>query len=463
MNVHELACRHTTLKLAAQTKGGEYVGPCPGCGGRDRFHVWPADKGGDGSYWCRGCGSAGDGIQFLMDFEGRGYREACAILGIDAPDGGAVPQRTSPRRREQPAFAPKAYANPADAWAERAAKLVTESQDRLAGNASAVKWLASRGIDMATAERFRLGWIDENIFRPRAAWGLDDILKPNGKKKMLFIPRGILIPSLSGESVFRLRVRRPKADINDAQNQKKYYVVPGSAPMALVAGADAKAFVIVETELDAMMLHGHAGDMIGAVAMGSSSTKPDERCHAMLAKAACILVALDFDKAGRDAWIWWRDTYPDAERWPVPDGKDPGEAFERGVDMRAWLLAGLPPAWHVAAHGRKRRSAPPVDVPAVDPVTQVEAAETVDAAETVATVDSRPESVQALRGMLTRYPIRIRATEKNIKLLPAKHFNNDAVMKEISRMVFMDGPCLEYLLIHPAEIVDGRNFDAGVK
>jgi phage/plasmid primase-like uncharacterized protein len=42
------------LKKVASTNGGEWAGPCPGCGGSDRFRVWPVDRGGRGSFWCRG-------------------------------------------------------------------------------------------------------------------------------------------------------------------------------------------------------------------------------------------------------------------------------------------------------------------------------------------------------------------------------------------------------------------------
>ena len=28
--------------------------------------------------------------------------------------------------------------------------------------------------------------------------------------------------------------------------------------------------------------------------------------------------------------------------WSVPKGKDPGEAFELGVDIKEWVRAGLP-------------------------------------------------------------------------------------------------------------------------
>jgi len=70
------------LKLVSRTKNGEYAGPCPWCGGTDRFRVWPGSKG--GRYWCRQCEKKGDGIQYLRDFRGLSYREACLVLG-EAP------------------------------------------------------------------------------------------------------------------------------------------------------------------------------------------------------------------------------------------------------------------------------------------------------------------------------------------------------------------------------------------
>ena len=448
MNVLELAGRHVSLKRVSSTKGGEYTGPCPGCGGTDRFHVWPEDKGGEGGYWCRQCEKAGDGIQFLIDFEGKHFREACAILGRDLPEGSSVPQTSARRRRPAPhQFSPKPHVSPVDQWSERASKLVDEAHARIKDQAGAMKWLAGRGISEAVVDRFRLGWLDKNYFRTRESWGVETVLRDDGKPKKLFIPRGILIPSFADDSVFRLRVRRPKADIDDSRNQKKYYVVPGSSPMALTAGDDARAFVIVETELDAMMIHGLAGDLVGVVAMGSSSTKPDERCHAVLAKAACILVSLDFDHAGKTAWKFWKDTYPESERWPVSEGKDPGEAYERGVDIRAWVLAGLPPAWHVAVPCRRA------------PTRVADAASESKRANNVPPL---PESVLELRDLLTRYPVRIRASSKSLKMLTAENFRNEHILKRISQLMFMDASCFEYLNGHPDDVVDGRNFDNSI-
>ena len=66
--------------------------------------------------------------------------------------------------------------------------------------------------------------------------------------------------------------------------------------------------------------------------------------YEQLQSCLCILVALDCDAAGADGWPRWQETFPRAKRWPVPAGagKDPGEAFSRGENLRLWLQAGIP-------------------------------------------------------------------------------------------------------------------------
>lgn len=72
--------RDTTLKRTASTNGGEYHGPCPACGGNDRFALWP-QKGPTGRYWCRKCGISGDGIDYLRKQKGLTFKQACDELG----------------------------------------------------------------------------------------------------------------------------------------------------------------------------------------------------------------------------------------------------------------------------------------------------------------------------------------------------------------------------------------------
>jgi hypothetical protein len=73
----------------------------------------------------------------------------------------------------------------------------------------------------------------------------------------------------------------------------------------------------------------------------------------MLKSAAVILNALDYDAAGKKAIGWWEERFVDYHRrWPVPEGKDPGDAFKAGVDMAAWIRAGLPEVWSWKTNGR---------------------------------------------------------------------------------------------------------------
>ena len=61
-------------------------GPCPLCGGRDRFR-WD-DKDGSGSYYCGQCGP-GPGLLLLRKLHGWDHRTACdevdKVIGLDAP------------------------------------------------------------------------------------------------------------------------------------------------------------------------------------------------------------------------------------------------------------------------------------------------------------------------------------------------------------------------------------------
>src|SRR5215813_3575780 len=78
----DLVPQDVPLRRVANTNDGEYAGPCPGCGGKDRFRVWPRE----GRYWCRGCGRRGDTIQYLRHFHGLSFAEAKRVLGLaDTP------------------------------------------------------------------------------------------------------------------------------------------------------------------------------------------------------------------------------------------------------------------------------------------------------------------------------------------------------------------------------------------
>jgi hypothetical protein len=77
--------------------------------------------------------------------------------------------------------------------------------------------------------------------------------------------------------------------------------------------------------------------------MGNAQARPDLETDRALRAAGLILVSLDTDATGaREAWGWWTRQYKNVKRWPCPVGKDPTEAAQAGLDLRAWVIAGLP-------------------------------------------------------------------------------------------------------------------------
>lgn len=328
-------------KKASTEKGGEYHGPCPKCGGTDRFHIWP-NQSDHGTFWCRICGQAGDAIEYLMKFDGLTFPDACKAVGKDLPEH---EDYQAPRFRAPAAdtFTPRETTVPADLWIQHAEKLVNWAHDQLLKNPDQLAWLAARGLDLAAVKRYRLGWNPgekgKDLYRVRESWGLSTVYKDDGTtKKKLWIPVGLVIPMFSADfRLQRIRIRRP-------EGEPRYYLVPGSGTSPMILGAESRAFVIVESELDAMLIHHLAGDLAGAISQGNSTAKPDSASQACLEKSLAILVALDSDQAGMQASVWWKKHYSQAERWPVPVGKDPGDAFKAGVNIREWVKAGLPPA-----------------------------------------------------------------------------------------------------------------------
>ena len=73
---------------AIKRQGNGWNGPCPLCGGTDRFTVFPAQAGGelcqkhgiDGPWACpRGCGKGGDVISWFMEVEGLSLAKSAPI------------------------------------------------------------------------------------------------------------------------------------------------------------------------------------------------------------------------------------------------------------------------------------------------------------------------------------------------------------------------------------------------
>jgi hypothetical protein len=364
-----LYSRGIQLRKAGSTAGGEWQGPCPWCGGDDRFHVWPekntTDKQGrevkvPGAYWCRPglghCGRSGDAIQFVIDYDHVTFKEAISKLGINSDYAGwcRYPKERRPESGSAP-WQPAERPDPAGTWKGEAQKFVMWAADRIFESPDTLLYLARRGIREETVAEFWLGWNPGTpskkpggktwgLFRKREEWGLlPEKDEKTGKAKSLWLPVGWVIPYIVGGDVVRIRIRQP----DDFEFGPRYdFVEGGSATTMVIEPApptDHDVYVVVESELDAVLIAQEARDLCGVVALGSASTRPDKAAAVKLGRAAWILNALDADGAGaKESGKWWREHYPEAVRWPVPEGKDPGDAWKAGVNIREWITEGLP-------------------------------------------------------------------------------------------------------------------------
>lgn len=117
------------LGIDAKLLTGKH-GPCPQCGGKDRFR-WD-DKDGTGSWICSQCG-AGDGVSLVMKVNGIEFKEA--VKRIEANIGSA------PVRAAQKALSDEEVR-------ARKNRLWTSCKPIAAGDTVA-KYLANRGLDLA--------------------------------------------------------------------------------------------------------------------------------------------------------------------------------------------------------------------------------------------------------------------------------------------------------------------------
>lgn len=143
--------------------GHEWTGPCPVCGGKDRFSINPAKR----IFNCRGA-TGGDVIRLVEHVEAIPFIQACEAINGEPPPGRASRQitdadREAIRRRREQADAERARRRQEQEANER------ENQ-KLAGRI----WYASAPIDGTPAEAYLL---NRGIPRPSEGW--PDVLRFN--------------------------------------------------------------------------------------------------------------------------------------------------------------------------------------------------------------------------------------------------------------------------------------------
>ena len=317
-------------KRVATTNGGEYAGPCPFCGGEDRFRVWPEHADGKGRWWCRQCDKSGDAIDFVRERDNLSYTEALAQLNLEAQEApGERRTRQAQRNLEKPRPGALQEARP-PTWDLREARALVEDCEVALWDEDGAKaraWLTDRGLTDQTIKGWHIGYNDKD----------QDL-------RGLWVRRGIVIPCFSQDwRVWYLKIRRAVPGGSDYDPQRhgpKYVQVKGAGRGALFGLShlsDRKTLAICEGELDAILLWQEAGELVDVVATGSATTRPAPRFLAHLAGASRWLVALDQDQAGDRGADWWDDFSQRVRRVRPLQGNDLTDFHQAGGDLKAWI------------------------------------------------------------------------------------------------------------------------------
>ncbi len=333
----------TNLKRVASTRGGEWAGPCPFCGGKDRFRVWPEARP-RARFWCRGCGRQGDAAQYVSYRDEVDFVEACRRLGIADTRtsqatrigrlGAPKSSLAGPRRLEEARDEP-----PPAAWRKRAEEFCTQATETLwtPEACRALDFLHRRGLADDTIRQFGLGYNPVERYDKAEAWGLT-----NGRH--IRLPRAVTIPGWVSGELWYVQLRLPPK-VGRA-GKPKYSLLSGSRPALF--GADSLAehdtAIVVEGEFDAILLSQEAGDLCAVVTMGSAVFHPSGRWLKELRQAKRVIACFDTDEAGRHASAAIADALHSVEVARPPVGKDLTEAWQKGVNLREWVrmqLAGL--------------------------------------------------------------------------------------------------------------------------
>ncbi len=267
--------------------------------GRVRQGVCPFHDEAEGSFtvygdterfWCFGCGTGGDVLDFLQRVEGLSLPDAIRRLEGHRPVSEVAP-RPAPTRRSTPAALP-----PRDlALLTMAARFYAR---RLWRHSEAREYVASRGVGPVAAARLGLGYSPGN--------GLREVLESSGfttdriRDSGLFMERGserfagmVVVPEVSGGLVRWLKGRAVSENV-----KPRFQALPGPKPVLGLGrlGHAPSWAVVTEGVFDWIALTGWGLPVCAAL-----GTQGVERIAAALRGCPRIFVAFDADAAGREA------------------------------------------------------------------------------------------------------------------------------------------------------------------
>ena len=255
----------------------ERTGPCPTCGGSDRFSINARKQ-----IWnCRGCGKGGDVIDLVMHLDGCTFGQAVALLAGESSERPQAEQSRQNQREREREHQQTQARKAAGLWAHR----------RPIMGSIAETYLRRRGIT-GPLPFATLGFLPPRTpdHHPAmiACFGLHDEPEPG----VLGLPRGIV------DSVHLTLLKPDGSDKAEVEHPKLIVGSPRGRPIELAPANDLLGLAITEGIEDALTIHQSTG--LGAWAAGSAPHLP-KLADAVPNWMDCITIYahVDADEAGQ--------------------------------------------------------------------------------------------------------------------------------------------------------------------
>ena len=255
-----------------RTGASEWAGPCPVCGGKDRFGVNIKKQ-----VWnCRGCGKGGDVIDLAQHAGGETFAEAVAALSGERPTGFKFPQRQRDpdddrddvrRRREMARWL----------WAQRTP---------LAGSIAETYLRTARGYGGRLPAT--LGFLKPSKdYAPSliAAFAMPEEAEP-----------AVLRAPLDVDAVQLIALKSDGSGKASVEIQKRTIGSPKGVPIVVAPPNDLLGISIHEGVEDALSAHEATG--LGAWASGGATVLPN-LADAVPSYVEAVTVVAHRDEAGR--------------------------------------------------------------------------------------------------------------------------------------------------------------------